>query len=67
MNSRECLQVLYLFFDNKTPEQVIRGEEFLVSAFLDVLTSNYEDSSLREQCEDDSAVKRSPVFYNPGK
>lgn len=32
-------EVLYLFFDNKTPEQVIRGEEFLISAFLDVLVT----------------------------
>lgn len=41
---------------------MIRGEEFCISAFLDVLTSNHEDISLREQCEDDSAVRRLPVF-----
>lgn len=32
-----------LFFDNKTPEQGISGEEFLISALLDVLISNYEE------------------------
>lgn len=32
-----------LFFDNKTPEQVVSGEEFLISALLDVLVSNYEE------------------------